>query len=116
MPIEINELIKLIIGIFIIIIPGYFLSFLLKDKLTQLERFIFGFVVGIGILTYLLFILNILLNIKITQNVTIIIYTIYTVIVIILYLLKNYKYGLLKINLKIIKNKKIILLGLILIF
>ena len=116
MPIEINELIKLIIGIFIITIPGYFLSFLLKDKLTQLERFIFGFVVGIGILTYLLFILNILLNIKITQNVTIIIYTIYTVIVIILYLLKNYKYGLLKINLKIIKNKKIILLGLILIF
>lgn len=116
MPIEIHEVIKLIIGIFIITLPGYFLSYLLKEKLIQLERFIFGFIVGIGTLTSLLFILNILFNIKITQNITILIFTIYTIIIIIFYLIRIYKYGLPTINLSFIKNRKIILLALILVF
>ena len=110
MPVEPFEVIKLIIGIVIIIIPGYLWSFLFLKNLTRLERFVFGFVFGLTFFTCTVFLLNVFFNIKITLNFIVILYVFYTIPALFNYSLSIYRFGLPKINLSLIKNKKVILL------
>jgi len=110
MPVEPFEFIKLITGIVIISIPGYLWSYLFFKQITRLERTIFGFVLGLGILTSALFMFNVILNIKITQNLTIIIFTVYTIPAIIYQCWQLYQHGPPKLDLKNIKNKKYLIL------
>ena len=116
MPIDPYELIKLVASIFIIIVPGYLWSFLFSKHLTRLERFVFGFVVGIGVLIFSLFIFNIIFDAKITQTFTILLFTLYTIPVLVLYGLHIRRFGLPKIDLTSIKNKKFLMLVGILLF
>lgn len=116
MPVEPFEFIKLITGIAIISIPGYLWSYLFFKQITRLERIIFGFIFGLGILACALFIFNVVLNIKITQNLTIIIFAAYTSPAILYYCWQLYQHGLPKIDLKNIKNQKFIILVAILSF
>lgn len=116
MPIDPYELIKLVASIFIIIAPGYLWSFLFSKHLTRLERFVFGFVIGIGVLIFALFIFNIIFDAKITQTFTILLFTLYTIPVLVLYGLHIRRFGLPKIDIAPIKNKKFLLLVGILLF
>ncbi len=116
MPIEPFELVKLLTGILIIIIPGYLWSFSFSKHLTRLERFVFGFVFGIGVLSCAVFIFNIIFKIKITQNFVILLFALYAIPAFTLYGLHIHRFGLPKIDFTPIKNKKYILLIGILIF
>lgn len=110
MPFEQFELIKLIIGIIIITIPGYLWSFVIFKQITRLERFIFGLILGFGVLTCTLFMFNVILNVKITQHLTISLFVVYTCSSILSYCLHLNKYGFPKIDLKNLKNRKFIIL------
>ena len=114
MPIEPFELLKLIGGIVILTIPGYLWSFLFSKQLTYLERLVFGFVLGLGILACGVFVISVLFNIRITQTFVLALFALYATPVFILYGLSIYRFGLPKINLKPLKNKKFILLVIIL--
>lgn len=116
MPVESIELIKLIIGIGIITVPGYFWSYSISKKLTGLERLLFGFLAGIGILTLGSFVANMFLHIDLTRTFLISLFIVYAAPILFLYVLSLYEFGIPKINLKFLKNKKLWLLAGILIF
>jgi len=116
MPVEPFELIKLIACIFVIVIPGYLWSFLFSKHLTRLERFVFGFVFGLGVLTCATFIGNVVFNIEITQTFVVLLFALYATPAFILYGLSIYRFGLPKIDLTPIKDKKFLLLAGILCF
>jgi len=116
-PIEPTELIKLIGGIFIIIIPGYLWSFLFFKQLTILERVVFGFVISLIVLTCGVFAIEIIFNFSITQNILLLLYIAYTIPVVILFSLSVKRFGKPKIPKKEdIINKKNLLLVFILSF
>jgi len=77
-PVEPIELIKLIGGIFIFIIPGYLWSFMFFKDLNRLERVVFGFVLTTCMFVLAFFTFDIVLNIPITQNKTVLLYAVYT--------------------------------------
>lgn len=110
MPVEPFEIIKLIIGIIIITIPGYLWSYIFSKKLTHLERFVFGFMLGLGFLTCATFLLNVFFDILITQTLIFILYAFYAIPVFILYGLSVYKFGIPKIHFKPINIKFVWLL------
>ena len=110
MPVEHFELIKLITGIIVITIPGYLWSFTLFKHLSRLERFVFGFVFGLGILTCTTFMLNAIFDIRITQTFVVLLFALYASPAFILYGISIYRFGLPKIDLTPIKNKKFIIL------
>ena len=114
MPIEPVELVKLIGGIVLITIPGYLWSFLFAKKLTRPERLAFGFVFTWVTLTVAAFMLSVLFDIPITQTTILFLFILYTIPVLVLYGLSLYRFGRPKIDLTAIKNKKYILLLVIL--
>jgi hypothetical protein len=116
MPVEPIELIKLLLGIALITIPGYLWSFLFSKYLTFFERVLFGFLVTIGILTSTTFVINVLFNIKMTLGFILILFAIYTVPVLIIYGIALRKFGLPKITFHPLKNKKYLVLLVILVF
>jgi len=115
-PIETIELFKLIIGIFIITIPGYLWSLLFFKNLNPLERFVFGFLLSLGVLCCGTFILDIVFGILVTQNIIFLLLALYTIPVLILYILFIIRSGLPKLNLEYFKTPKFMLLLLILMF
>lgn len=110
MPVEPIELLKLIIGLIILTIPGYLWSYLFSPQLTRPERFLFGFLSGLAFFTIVTFSLNILFHIKITQTIVWLLYALYIIPVVILYLLSNHRYQLPKLSLTFLKNKTAIIL------
>lgn len=116
MPIEAIELLKLIVGIFILIIPGYLWSFLLFKELKTLERIVFGFVLGLGVLCCGMFLLDVVFGLPLTTTKVFILLAVYTMPVVVLYLLSIYRSGLPRLHLPSLKNPKYILLLLILAF
>ena len=115
MPVETIEFIKLIIGIFIIIIPGYLWSFLFFSNISRLERFVFGFMLGLGVICCGAFVVDVILGMHITPIVIYLLFTIYTIPVLVLYIISIVKTGLPKPKLlQHLKNPKILLLILIL--
>lgn len=116
MPIEAIELLKLIVGIFILIIPGYLWSFLLFKELKTLERIVFGFVLGLGVLCCGMFLLDVVFGLPLTTTKVFILLAVYTIPVVVLCLLSIYRSGLPRLHLPSLKNPKYILLLLILAF
>ncbi|MFW6122276.1 MAG: hypothetical protein ACOC80_15445 [Petrotogales bacterium] len=116
MPIETIELVKLIGGIFALIIPGYLWSYLFSENIEPLERFVFGFLLGLGVLCFGPFMLDVVFGLPITQNKILVLLATYTIPIIIMYIVSISKYGLAKPNLNYFKNPKFILLILILAF
>jgi len=113
MPVEPFEILKLILGLFIIIAPGFLWSFIFSKKLSHFERIIFGFISGLGLLTCLTFLLNIFFSVKITQSLIFIIYAIYAIPIFIIYGLSVYKYGFPKISFKPTNIKYVWLLAIL---
>lgn len=113
MPLEPFEMLKLAIGLIIITIPGFLWSFIFSKKFTIFERMVFGFIISLVVLTLSSYALNILLRVKISQSFVIILYLLYTLPVVILYLISIYKMGLPKIKIKPLNMKYIILIGLL---
>lgn len=116
MPIETIELLKLIGGIFVLIIPGYLWSYLFFKNLEPLERLVFGFVLGLGVLCFGTFMLDMVFGLPVTQNKIFILFAVYTIPILVLYIIFIIKYGMPKLNLNYFKNPKFILLILILAF
>jgi len=116
MPVELAELAKLILGVCIITIPGYLWSFFFAKQLTAWERCIFGFLLSLGVLACSVLILTMAFTIQITQTVLFIVFAIYTIPALILSGLSLKKIGIPKISLQPLKNKKYLLLILILAF
>jgi len=79
MPVEPFEFIKLTIGVLIIIIPGYLWSFLFSKQITTLERLVFGFISGLGVITCGTFLINTFFDVPITKNFVIFLFAIYTI-------------------------------------
>lgn len=105
MPIELFEVVKLLLSIFIIIFPGYLWSFIFFNDIKKLERIIFGFIISICILILSTYLLNILLKVKITQSVIFLLYSIFTIPIVIIFLLSIYKLGFPNIKFKPIELK-----------
>jgi hypothetical protein len=116
MPVEPVELLKLIIGLIILTVPGYIWSYLFSRYLSRLERILFGFLSGLAFFTIASFALNILFHINITQPIIWVLYIFYFISVLILYLFSIRRYIVPKITLKLFKNKTVILLAVILCF
>lgn len=110
MPVEPIEIIKLLLNVVIITIPGYLWSCLFSKTFTRFERIVFGFLCGLMFLVIVTFILDVIFKVKITQTVIIALFTIYFIPILILYVLSLRASGLPKIHLDILKNKKIMLL------
>ena len=96
MPVDIIDLSRLIGAIVLLLIPGYLWSFLfLKQKdITRLERVVFGFVLSISMFVLAFFTFDLILNIPITQNKTILLYTVYTAVILILFAISIIKKGM----------------------
>jgi hypothetical protein len=116
MPVEPVELIKIIIGLILLTIPGYLWSYLFSKQLTHLERFLFGFLCGLAFFTVVTFALNTLFNIKITQTIVWLLYALYIIPVVIISLLSIRRHQFPKISLTFFKNKTVIILIAILCF
>lgn len=116
MPIEAIELLKLIAGIFILIIPGYLWSFLLFKDLKALERIVFGFVLSLGVICCGMFLLDVVFSLPLTATKVFILLAAYTIPVVVLYIFSIYRFGLPKPNFAYLKTSKYILLLLILVF
>ena len=116
MPVELAELTKLVLGVCILTIPGYLWSFLFAKQLTSLERCVFGFLVSLVVLTCGIFFFNTVFIIKITQSVILLLFATYTIPALILYGISLKKSGIPKIGFQPLKNKKYLLLLLILAF
>lgn len=114
MPLELFELFKIIIIIFIITIPGYLWSFLLFKDIKPLERLAFGLILGLGVICCGMLVLDVLFDQPITAIKVFILLIVYTLPVVIWYILYILRSGLPKPNLMCFKNPKIILLLLIL--
>jgi hypothetical protein len=91
MPIDLLDVLKLIIGIIIITIPGYFWSYLFSKQITRLERVVFGFFLGLILLTAAPYALNVFLNITLSRVVLLIVFLIYAIPAIILFCYLWYK-------------------------
>jgi len=113
MSVEPFELVKLIIGILIITIPGYLWSYIFSKKLTHSERLVFGFITGLGFLTCATFFLNVFFDLTITQNLIFALYAFYALPVFILYGLSIYKFGIPKIQFKPTNIKLVWLLAIL---
>lgn len=116
MPIEPFEIIKLFAGIIILTIPGYLWSFIFSKELKRLERIGFGFILGISIMIITTFLLDIIMNITVTQNIIYVIYLAYLLPVVILYITSIIKFGFKFPKLDKIKKYKYLILISILIF
>ena len=111
MPIEIVELGKLVVAILLFIVPGYLWSFLffkpkttkmrntnpfVKNKsthetptsITRLERIIFGFILTMSMFILIFFIMDLILNIPITRTKTLIIYSVYSIPILAIIIIK----------------------------
>ena len=112
MPVEFVELAKLIGGIILLIVPGYLWSFILFPKITHLERIVFGFVLGLSVLSCGMFILNVIFGITLTYTVIWLLLALYTipVLIIIIYCLLVFKFEIKKPSFKDFKNPKLLLL------
>ena len=107
---------KLIAGIFILIIPGYLWSFLLFKDLKTLERIVFGFVLSLGVICCGMFLLDVVFSLPLTATKVFILLAAYTIPVVVLYIFSIYRFGLPKLHLEYFKNPRIMLLILILAF
>jgi hypothetical protein len=116
MPVEPIELLKLLIGLIIITIPGYLWSLLFSTTLSHLERLLFGVLNGLAVFTIAPFTLNYLFHLNITQTIIWVLYAVYLSPVVILVLLSIRRYHLPTMPFALLKNKTIILLLLILCF
>jgi hypothetical protein len=103
MPIELFDLAKLIGGIILFIIPGYLWSFMFFKDLTRLERIVFGFTLSISYLIICMFVLDLILNIPITFTKTWLLFLIYSLSIIIIYIISLIKIGTPKDTFKKIK-------------
>lgn len=114
MPVEPVELLKLIIGLIILTIPGYLWSYLFSTQIIHLERVLFGFICGLAFFTISTFALNIVFNIKITQLIVWLLYAVYLIPVVIIFLFSIRRYQLPRITLTFFKNKTFTLLIIVL--
>ena len=96
MPVDIIDLGRLILAIIMFIIPGYLWSFLfLKQKdITRLERIVFGFVLSISMFVLAFFTFDLILNLPITQNKTVLLYAVYTGVILFLFVVSIIKKGI----------------------
>lgn len=91
MPIDYVDLGRLIFGIILLIVPGYLWSFIFFKDLTRLERVVFGFTLSISYVIICMFALDFILNVPITFTKTWILFLIYSVSIIIIYILSLIK-------------------------
>jgi len=118
MPVEPVELLKLIIGLVILAIPGYLWSYLFSKQITHLERSLFGLCCTLAFFTITCFALNSLFQIKITQTMVWLLYAFYLIPILILffYLIGIRRWQVPKIPRGFLKNTTTILLLVILCF
>jgi hypothetical protein len=84
MPVEPVELLKLIIGLIILTIPGYLWSYLFSRQLSILERALFGLLCNLAFFTITCFALNSLFHITITQTLVWLLYAVFLIPILIL--------------------------------
>jgi len=91
LPVDILDLIRLVIGIIILIIPGYLWSIVLFKKISILERIIFGFVLTLSLFVLAFFCFDFVIKIPATQTKAIVIYAVYITIPFVLLLKEDFR-------------------------
>jgi hypothetical protein len=85
MPIDVVDLIKLILGIGLIIIPGYLWSYLFSKSLIRIERVLFGFLLGLIVLSVAPYILNVFFHIPLSGDVLFFFFLVYLIPAVVLF-------------------------------
>lgn len=114
MPVEFVELIQLIGGLILLTIPGYLWSFIIFHTITTLERIMVGFVLGLCVLSCGMFLLDVGCNLRFSSTIIWLLFAAYSIPALIYYGLVLYKNGYKKPDFKELKNKKFLLLIIIL--
>jgi hypothetical protein len=114
MPIETIELFKLVIGAFIIVLPGYLWSHLFFKDLKPFERLTFGFMSGLGVICLSTFVLDMVFKIIVTQVIVIAVFAVYTIPALVSYILYLLRHPVPKPKYEHFKNPKTLFLILIL--
>ncbi len=94
MPVDIIDLSRLIGAIVLLIVPGYLWSFLFLENITRLERIVFGFVLTLSMFILAFFAFDLILNIPITQNKTVLLYAVYAGVILFLFVVSIIKKGI----------------------
>ena len=105
MPVDILDLIRLVIGIIILIIPGYLWSVVLFKKIRWFERIIFGFCSSLLLFSLLFFCMNMAASISINSTLFWIFYLIFSIPIFSYIGFFWYKKGIKKTLIPILKNK-----------
>lgn len=87
------ELIKLLIGVFVIVLPGYLLSYLFSKLFTRLERIVFGFILGVILFSVGPYVLNVFFNVYLSREIILLLYLLYTIPAVLIFSYIWYKSG-----------------------
>ena len=114
MPVDFVDVVKLVIGISVITIPGYLWSYLFSQRITRLERVVFGFLLGMVLLSGAPYIMNVFFVIPLSRSVLLIIFLLYSLPAVVLFCYLWYKSGKHKLQISLfLTRKNLLLLGLL---
>jgi len=114
MPVDFLDLIKLVIGIVVIVFPGYLWSYLFSKLITRLERIVFGFILGIILFSAGPYVLNVFFNVYLSRNLILLVYLLYTISAVLIFSYIWYKSGKFSLEIpRFFTRKNLLLLGLL---
>lgn len=114
MTIDLFELIKLLVGVVVIVFPGYLYSYLFSKRITALERIVFGFILGIILFSVAPYILSVFFNVYLSRDVILILYIFYIIPAVLIFFIIWYKSGRHRLEIPhFFTRKNLVLLGLL---
>ncbi|MFA5101962.1 MAG: hypothetical protein WC525_02295 [Candidatus Thermoplasmatota archaeon] len=93
MPLDVVDAGKLIVGIVLLIIPGYLWSFLFSKTITYIERVVFGFLIGVILFSVAPYVFNAFFSVALSSDVILLCYFLYLVPAILFFFILWYRSG-----------------------
>lgn len=90
MPVDVIDLGKLIVGIALLIIPGYLWSYLFSKTITRLERLVVGFLLGVIVFSATPFLLNVFFQITLSRDLILLLFLCYLIPAVLLFFYQWY--------------------------
>jgi hypothetical protein len=114
MPLELVEILKLLGGIIVIIIPGYFWGFFLIKDTSFSERIVLGFSLGILFFLSFIILINHVVSVEISNMMIFLLYLLYCIPACFFYGHKILRWGIPKVDTSFIHERKFqILIGIL---
>lgn len=93
MPLDVVDLGKLIVGIVLLIIPGYLWSYLFSKTITYIERVVFGFLLGVVLFAVAPYVFNAFFSVDLSSGFILACYVVYLVPAILFFFVLWYRSG-----------------------